>query len=456
MISFAMHCVLLAILALIALPHQHVEPKFVTIRTEVIENPPMDALDNLKVTPPKLLEANVNNVAAIDPPTRFVAEQPNLLTIDVNQAHLAAMVEAEEFLGSDQARGEFSGRSEQARAMLANAFGGNASTEAAVTSGLRWLAEHQRGDGSWHFDHRHEACGNSCTSPGNLDRATVAATSMAMLCFLGAGQTHKSGKYQPQMEKALQYMLRKFQEAETPGDMREHGGENLAFYSHGLATIALCELYGMSGDRTLARIAQQCVNFTIDSQNSTDGGWRYRIGQDGDTSVVGWQVMALASAGMSRIAVPSRPKQAAMQFLDSVQLENGAYYGYTRHEKKASTTAIGLLCRMYLGWNFDRPGMKQGIAYLSEVGPARNNMYYNYYATQVMHHHGGPEWDKWNRVMREQLLSTQDRAGHAAGSWAPRDPHGNAGGRHYMTCLSILTLEVYYRHLPLYQRRSIK
>ena len=85
-----------------------------------------------------------------------------------------------------------------------------------------------------------------------------------------------------------------------------------------------------------------------------------------------------------------------------------------------------------------------------------DNQYYNYYATQVMHHYGGQAWIDWNRNMREQLVSTQAKDGHASGSWAPRDPHGGTGGRHYATCLSILTLEVYYRHLPLYRRRYIQ
>ena len=83
-------------------------------------------------------------------------------------------------------------------------------------------------------------------------------------------------------------------------------------------------------------------------------------------------------------------------------------------------------------------------------------MYYNYYATQVMHHWGGPEWDRWNNVMREHLIRTQIRDGHATGSWDVADRHGSLGGRLYMTTLALLTLEVYYRHLPLYQKDRIE
>ena len=79
-------------------------------------------------------------------------------------------------------------------------------------------------------------------------------------------------------------------------------------------------------------------------------------------------------------------------------------------------------------------------------------MYYNYYASQVLHHWGDDLWKKWNLQMREQLVKSQVRKGPATGSWAPTDSHGNRGGQIYQTALSILTLEVYYRHLPMYQR----
>src|SRR5439155_412566 len=80
-----------------------------------------------------------------------------------------------------------------------------------------------------------------------------------------------------------------------------------------------------------------------------------------------------------------------------------------------------------------------------------------YYATQVMHHFGGESWKAWNEKMREQLIKTQERTmpEHKGldGSWSPvGEHHAAAGGRLMITSLSILTLEVYYRHLPLYYR----
>ena len=121
-----------------------------------------------------------------------------------------------------------------------------------------------------------------------------------------------------------------------------------------------------------------------------------------------------------------------------------------------ATTAVGLLCRMYLGWKRDNPHLKNGVEYLSKVGPSPSDMYYNYYATQVMHHWGEEEWVKWNNVMREMLVKRQIREGHAAGSWPPSGGHSAVGGRLLETCLSAMTLEVYYRHLPIYDRKKIQ
>jgi hypothetical protein len=122
-------------------------------------------------------------------------------------------------------------------------------------------------------------------------------------------------------------------------------------------------------------------------------------------------------------------------------------------------TAVGLLCRQYLGWSPRNEGLLNGASRIKKMPPgATGNMYYYYYATQVMHHMGNEHWDFWNPKMRDLLIKTQDNGstpnrGTQKGSWDPKgDGHGAAGGRVMITSLSLLTLEVYYRHLPLYRR----
>src|SRR5262245_22973795 len=100
-------------------------------------------------------------------------------------------------------------------------------------------------------------------------------------------------------------------------------------------------------------------------------------------------------------------------------------------------TAEALLCRQYLGWQRDDSRLVEGVRKILDnpIKWDEPNFYYWYYATQVLHHMGGDEWDKWNKVMREQLPKNQIKAGRDRGSWSPEgDPYGSKGGRLYSTC----------------------
>ena len=177
--------------------------------------------------------------------------------------------------------------------------------------------------------------------------------------------------------------------------------------------------------------------------------------QRGDTSVTGWQIMALKTGHMGYLRVPPITVKKAFTFLDGVQANDGANYGYTDPGSGQATTAIGLLCRMYLGWKQDNPALRRGVKWLSEQGPSRDNMYYNYYATQVMRHIEGEMWRKWNSMMRDRLVNSQAQKGHEKGSWYFAGGHtASKGGRLYTTAMATMILEVYYRYLPIYRTQS--
>jgi hypothetical protein len=178
--------------------------------------------------------------------------------------------------------------------------------------------------------------------------------------------------------------------------------------------------------------------------------------------VVGWQVMALKSGQMAGLEVEDarNPTLAkASQWLDSCMTPDGSGYGYTGPDPTPTLTAVGLLCRQYLGWTPRNPKLVAGVQTLKKSPPGSlNSIYYYYYATQVLYHMGGDGWPAWNEKMRDLLIQKQDKGddpkrAHLKGSWSPAgDAHGGAGGRMMLTSLSVLTLEVYYRHLPLYRR----
>jgi hypothetical protein len=324
-----------------------------------------------------------------------------------------------------------------------------------VFSALNWLAEHQLADGSWSFNQIHvPTCRGQCRNPGTLVEARHAATGLALLAFLGTGQTHTNDfKYKSVVKDGLSYLARQMKVGPEGGDLSEFGGR---MYSHGICALALCEAYAMSGDKGLREPAQRAIDFICYAQDPVGGGWRYTPRQAGDTSVTGWQLSAMKSGHLAYLHVPPATVKKAAGFLDSVQAEDGAKYGYTKPGTGPGTTAIGLLSRIYLGWKKDNAALKRGVEWIADEGPSEGNMYYNYYAAQVMRHWGGEECSKWNRQIRDFLADCQATEGHEAGSWYfhSGDLGAQRGGRLYCTAMATMILEVYYRHLPIYRKQE--
>ncbi|MFP6676187.1 MAG: prenyltransferase/squalene oxidase repeat-containing protein [Pirellulaceae bacterium] len=342
--------------------------------------------------------------------------------------------------------GGLGGRRPENRRQLALGSGGTQQSENAVELGLYWVALHQRQNGSWamHFEGSAECRGACRNHPMEDIESPTAATGLALLSFLGAGYTHQNGKYQQPIERGI-YFLRENQL--DNGSFR--GSGSFPMYGHGIATLALCEAIRMTQDRDLRPIAQRAVNFIVNAQHR-EGGWRYNPKEAGDVTVTSWQYMALYSAEKAGLDVPSTTRFDANRFLDRVQTEQGAYYGYMSPGADPSPTAMALLCRMYSGWNLYDARLAKGVKMLEEIGPSPNDVYYNFYATQVMRHYELGDWAGWNEKIREHLIATQARSGHETGSWFFTEKHALQAGRLYTTTLCVLTLEVYYRNLPLY------
>ena len=388
------------------------------------------------------VEVEVADTMDDEPPPAVVEFTP---TADVKSQASVADMSASYTSG----RG-LEGRKNADAAALAG--GGTHASQNAVKRGLEWIARHQLRDGSWNYHHC--LVGNcDCKNPGTMTQCTNGATAMGILPFLGCGMTHKEGSYKKNIGAGLLYLCRNIKmDPKKGGSLHQKQG---TMYAHGLATICLTEAYAMTKDRNLKKPAQATVAFVMYAQDPAGGGWRYNPRQTGDTSVVGWQLMALKSGYMGYLTVDPNCTAKAMNFLNTVQQENGAFYGYMTPGKGAACTAIGLLCRMYYGWKQDNPALKKGVEWLNQMGPS-NDMYFNYYATQVMRHYGGDPWTQWNARMRDRLVDSQIKdESHAKGSWNPAGSHSDHGGRLYATALSIMTLEVYYRHQPIYQAQTM-
>ncbi|MEX0938591.1 MAG: prenyltransferase/squalene oxidase repeat-containing protein [Pirellulales bacterium] len=453
-VSMVVHATLLIVLALVALERGagSLYPHLVTASRDPLPQP-------------ERLDAEVLDLAADDASldAELIASEtqrtPGELDLDPSPLPPSGLPAGLELSPQDLTRqidlgpgpaigGGFQGRAPEARAALVGARGGTPESEAAVEAGLKWLAAHQQPDGSWRFD-LHEISGCDCANPGR-HQSVIGATGLALLPFLGAGYTHQEGKYQQVVHRGLYYIMGRAVDSPQGIDLR--GGDSM--YTHGLATLALCEAYAMTGDRSIKPIAQGAIDYIVHAQHQA-GGWRYFPGQAGDTTVTGWQVLALKSGYLAGLNIPRHIWYKIGEFLDSKGTRDGSNYGYTRVDRDDTNSAIGLLCRMMLGWDRQHQGLRGGVTFLAQLGPSETNLYYDYYATQVMHHFHDQRWERWNVQMREHLIRTQATDGHEAGSWFFSARHTDVAGRLFNTAMAVMILEVYYRHMPLYSEDAL-
>jgi len=381
---------------------------------------------------PELLLPEFDPTAAADPPS--IDEMLDTLRLPVERA-----VEAD----------PFPQRAPETRMEVVERMGGDEATESAVARALDWLARHQHADGRWDgedFDHECGECGDPATAP-----VDTALTGLALLAFLGADHTHeKDGPYRDTAQRAIDWLI---EHQDRDGGFMARGSETM--YSHGIATIAISEAYAMTGDERLKTPVERAIGFILDAPNSEIGGWRYAPGQAGDTSVTGWQVMALASARKAGMDLPETALDHVRRWMDLVRhpIERGRYAYQPGRQYTDAMTAEGMFVRQLLGISRDDADMRSSARFLIENPPNWErdaNTYYWYYATLAMFHYQGEAWERWNEALKNELVPRQITTGKAAGSWDPADQWADIGGRVYQTAICALCLEVYYRYLPLY------
>ncbi|MCL4203252.1 MAG: squalene--hopene cyclase [Pirellulaceae bacterium] len=332
--------------------------------------------------------------------------------------------------------------------------GGNTETEAAVRAALAWLAANQEADGRWNA--RRHGAGQEGQVLGH-DRggaggdADTGVSGLAILAFLGTGQSHLDGEHQDTVRRGLEFLLRS---QAADGNLAGQARLFARMYCHGIAALAISEAYAMTGDARLRPFVERAMRYTVRAQNANDGGWRYLPGDAGDMSQFGWQLMAIKSAGLAGVAVPDATQQGMRRFLDSTSTGRfGGLAAYRPHGPPTATmTAEALFCRLFMDAPRSSAATREAVELLMQETPRSGeiNLYYWYYATIALFQLQGPEWEVWNQHLQQRLLAAQATSGVHAGSWSPKTVWGGYGGRVYTTAMAALCLEVYYRYLPMF------
>lgn len=343
------------------------------------------------------------------------------------------------------------------RAAAAAARGGSLETERAVQAALVWLAAAQSSDGRWSAARHGGGVERSLQGHhrhGAGAKSDHGVTGLALLAFLGAGNTHQQGPASEVVARGVRFLVdRQRADGSLAGDAEFFA----ALYCHGMAAIALAECCAMTGDAALRPPLEKAVRYTLSMQSAATGGWRYAAGDKGDTSQLGWQVMLLASARQAGLTGLESAEARARTFLQSVSSgRTGGLAAYRPGEQPSvAMTAEALVCRLLLGMPADHPCVGEAVELLARSPPETRspNAYAWYYATLASFHAGGPQWEVWNSQLQAALLPLQRRESSGLdGSWDPDPVWGGHGGRVYSTAMAAMTLEVYYRHLPMHRQ----
>lgn len=305
----------------------------------------------------------------------------------------------------------------------------SAELERAVIRGLDFLASTQQEDGSWSND------GYS---------RTAGIVGVAMMAFLAHGHTPDDPKYGHVIRRATDYIVSTQQ---SNGLLAGRDG-NSPMYSHGFATLALAEVYGQIDDPRVGPALEKAVGLLVKGQNG-QGGWRYSVGSsDSDTTVSGAQLMALRAAASGGIAVPIETIRKAMGFFKYAFCPGGGF-GYTGPGgPNMPRSGIGMLV-MCLSGEYRSAEVRATADWIyGQIGSDNSGyfFYMTYYCSQAMFQAGGKYWRRWNEVMTPMIISRQT----ANGSWSGSD-HGS-GGIIGATAFALLSIELNYNLLPIYQR----
>ena len=314
--------------------------------------------------------------------------------------------------------------------------------DAAVKRGLDYLKSTQKPDGGW--------------ESGGFGRAT-SVTSLSVMAFLAAGHVPgESGPYREAVERGVKYVL----DHQRADGMLVSGTSHGPMYCHGISTLMLAEVVGMSPDEALSARARaalaRAVKLIVSAQNVTKGaehagGWRYQPNsRDSDLSVSGWQVMALRAAKSAGCAVPAENIDRAVSYLKRCAVPGGGFAYQPGQSPNNPRTGTGILALEICGAHHTAEALA-GAEYLVKHPPHWSSPYFFYevyYAPQALFQAGDRYFQDYYPKLVKILLDRQDRDG----SWLSGDGNDRSGGRNYCTATAVLALAVEYRYLPIYQR----
>ena len=302
-----------------------------------------------------------------------------------------------------------------------------------INGGLKFLAGKQHLNGSWYFK---EGVGGH----------PVAMTGYTLIAFMSAGNLPSQGIYKKNVAAGMQFLLDSIQ----PNGMFRSVSGSQYMYNHGIATVALAELYGETHSATLRPKLERLVKVILKAQNST-GGWRYSAtANDADISVTVLQAVALRAAQEAGIAVPQDAIEKAVGYVHSCFNESQGGFSYQPGGGAGFARTAGAIYSLQVLGKYDDPKVQTGSQFLFAHSSERGDFwaYGSCYAAPAQYMIGGPTWRNWYAMMTKALMEKVQHNGDLA-FW---DDNKEDTGPILNTAVFVTILSMPYHFLPLYQR----
>lgn len=319
-------------------------------------------------------------------------------------------------------------------------------TERVIRGALRYLAARQSPSGTFEGDTEQER------------RNPVAMAGYCLMAFQAAGQLPGEGEFGKTVTAGLQYLLDSIQADGIIGD-RDNGKY---MYNHGVASIALAELYGQTKSPLIRPRLERAVQIILSSQNDDRrdvnfGGWRYRpMIYDADVSVTVLQVVALRGAKNAGLNVPQSTIDNAVVYIRKCFDASSGGFVYRPQDRRKgpgfARTAAAIYSLQVCGL-YEDPLVRQGAGYM--MANLNDRLWYtygNFYAAPALYMIGGETWRKYYSYTRNFLVQHARQQGQAY-YWEPNldRQRGNEGAL-YNTAVYTKILAMPYHYIPLYQR----
>ncbi len=309
-------------------------------------------------------------------------------------------------------------------------------TDAIIKSALKYLASKQLPNGAW-------------GSAEEEQRHPIAITGYTLMAFQAAGQLPGEGEFGKNVSAGMQYLL----DATAPDGIMGNRNDGQYMYGHGVASIALAELYGQTRSPAMRPKLEKIIRVIIASQNP-EGGWRYRpIARDADISVTVLQVVGLRAAKNGGLEVPQSTIDNAVKYVKRCYHPPSGGFTYQPSRDPGFARTAAAIYSLQVCGLYDDEMVKKGSEYLLKNNKNHDQWftYGNFYAAPAQYMIGGETWRNWYAQLKDTLLKAVTTKGEMA-YWDGKLDQGHSVGQIYCTAVYTMILAMPYHYIPLYQR----